>query len=509
MPNDGLSYASGVDIGRRKRLAGGINEDSLTVQRLDDWHRSDDRHGLVFALADGAGGPDTGDVASYIATTTAVTELAPVLARAHAARPETVGVDAPPLDSDGSVVSDPLDGAAARAAIEDAVRAAHRRILEYVHEAPVERSATTVVVGLYDGQQLHYGWVGDSRLYVLDEAAGTIRLLSEDHSETRTKVDDGEVDPVAARVHPSTRIDRYLGGDKYASDDVEVETGTIDVHRDDVIFATSDGLVDAYVADDDEPTTSQLYDQYRDADDEAAARQRILDAVVTHDEMRETILDAPTLDDAASSLIDLANDRGGKDNLSVFLLADDTATQTPDSVPNRGTALPDADAGHATGSSDGAGESTDSDPDRVVESADDDSDSVVASTDSDPDSNGELSHDVSESPDDAQPHRGLLNCTTGRDFIVKPGDVIGRDETADIGVPHDLASREHCVFLFEDGTWFLEDRSSNGTLVKRGDDHVHVTDERAPIRGGDVIVIPAVSDDEAGHTGVRRFEVLQ
>jgi len=496
MPNDGLSYASAVDIGRRNRRADGINEDSLTVQRLGDWHRTDERHGLVFALADGAGGPDTGDVASYLATTTAVTELAPVLTRTHAGRPEAVGVDVQSRASDGSVVPDSLDGAAVRAAIADAVRASHRRIIEYVREAPVERSATTIVVGLYDGQQLHYGWVGDSRLYVLNEAASTIRLLSEDHSETQANVDEGEVDPVAARVHPSTRIRRYLGGDKYVSEDIEVETGTVDVHRDDVVFATSDGLVDAYVADADEPSTAQLCEHYRDADDEDAARQRILDAVVTHDEMRETILGAPTLDDAASALIDLANDRGGKDNLSVFLLADDTASHPPHSVPYRGTALPDVDAGHATGSSDGVGESADTDAGRAGGVTDGTSESAEESTDAD-----------SESSDDGPPIPGLTNLTTGTNLLIEPGHTIGRDESNDTVVPHRYASRDHCVFIFEDGTWYLEDQSKHGTLIERDDDHVHVTGERALIRSGDLIVVPGVAGDDTDRDDMREFLV--
>lgn len=476
MPNDGLSYASAVDIGRQKRRAGGINEDSLTVQLLDDWHRSDERHGLVFALADGAGGPDTGDVASYLATTTAVAELAPVLTRAHAGRPETVGVDAESLGLDGSVFSDSLDGADIRAAIEDAVRASHRRIVEYVREAPVEKSATTVVVGLYDGKQLHYGWVGDSRLYVLNESAGTIRLLSEDHSETQSKVDDEGMDPVAARVHPSTRINRYLGGDKYVSDDVEVDTGTINVHRDDIVFATSDGLVDAYVADAEEPSTSQLYERYRDDDDKTTARERILDAIVTHNEIRETIFDASTLDDAASSLVDLANDRGGKDNLSLFLLADGTASETPDSAPYRGTALPDTNTSHTTGSS-------------------------LASVEGSRDGNSKsVENDISAKP-------GLSNLTTGDDYLIESGDMIGSNaEAADIVVRHRFASREHCIFVFEDGNWYLEDQSENGTVVQHGDQRVHVADTREQIGNGDLIVVPGSVDTETDPTGARQFK---
>jgi serine/threonine protein phosphatase PrpC len=241
-------------------------------------------------------------------------------------------VDAPPLDSDGSVVSDPLDGAAARAAIEDAVRAAHRRILEYVHEAPVERSATTVVVGLYDGQQLHYGWVGDSRAYVVNVGPDRdddqrLTLLTKDHSEVEELVSQGSIDEVEAHVHRhGNRITRALGGTRGEDPErssVPVDTASVPLYGDDVVLLTSDGLVDAYTG------APQLHEAYEEAEDTDPVAEEILEKSVTDDEIRDVVLGADSLASAADRFVDLSNERGGKDNVSVVLFRDETLPDGP------------------------------------------------------------------------------------------------------------------------------------------------------------------------------------
>ena len=62
--------------------------------------------------------------------------------------------------------------------------------------------------------------------------------------------------------------------------------------------------------------------------------------MVTDDEIRDWVLDAETLEAAAQRLVDRANDRGGKDNLSVVLLADGTLPETPAELSPRGIDAP-------------------------------------------------------------------------------------------------------------------------------------------------------------------------
>jgi len=79
---------------------------------------------------------------------------------------------------------------------------------------------------------------------------------------------------------------------------------------------TSDGLIDAQT---DAPA---LYERYVEAGRSDEAAEEVRDAVVTDEEIRDLVLGSDSLDDAASGLIDLSNDRGGKDNLSVIFARD-------------------------------------------------------------------------------------------------------------------------------------------------------------------------------------------
>jgi serine/threonine protein phosphatase PrpC len=49
------------------------------------------------------------------------------------------------------------------------------------------------------------------------------------------------------------------------------------------------------------------------------------------DEIRDVVLDAPSLEVASREFVSLANDRGGKDNISVLLFADSALPETPES----------------------------------------------------------------------------------------------------------------------------------------------------------------------------------
>jgi len=94
-----VEYATAYDVGDRKR-DDGINEDSVAIAVIEDGHRvglegsedADTRGAVAFALADGAGGHDAGDVASYIASTVAVEELAGKAARWIRSDPGAFGV---------------------------------------------------------------------------------------------------------------------------------------------------------------------------------------------------------------------------------------------------------------------------------------------------------------------------------------------------------------------------------------------------------------------------------
>jgi serine/threonine protein phosphatase PrpC len=104
---------------------------------------------------------------------------------------------------------------------------------------------------------------------------------------------------------------------------VSVETDTVKLFAEDIVFVTSDGIIDAQT---DAPT---LHDSYLESDRNEDTADEIRDRVVTDDELRDWILSADSLDDAGETLIEQSNERGGKDNLSTILFQDPALDETP------------------------------------------------------------------------------------------------------------------------------------------------------------------------------------
>ncbi|MHB9288262.1 PP2C family protein-serine/threonine phosphatase [Halobacteriales archaeon Cl-PHB] len=273
----------------------------------------------VFALADGAGGHDAGDVASYIASTVVTERLAELAVKA--ARTDPVA-----FDVEVDIGPDRPDHADFQAAITDAIVAAHREILRQANEAD-QGAYTTIVAGVAVDGELHYGWVGDSRAYAVNPVHDRIEQLTKDHSVVEELEDAGEIDEIEGHVHPrGNEITSAIGGRPGEDPDeatVPVETHTVPLYAEDVVLVTSDGLIDA------QTDAPDLYDRYVAADRSDEVGEAVLSAVVTDPEIKETVLAAPDLDAAARDLVTLANDRGGKDNVSHVLFQDDALGSTP------------------------------------------------------------------------------------------------------------------------------------------------------------------------------------
>ncbi len=338
-----MRYATNYDIGDRKRPTG-INEDSVTLSVFEQGHREGyrgqtrtvetsvgnrelpaNRSAAAFVLADGAGGHDAGDVASYITTTVVCEQLAQVAVRA---------ARADPTDFDVTVERTPSvpDAADLREAIDDAINAAHRAIIANAVESGTG-AYTTVVAGIVAGGQVHYGWVGDSRAYVLNRERETIDRPTKDHAVVAEMHYRGDIDAVEAHVHPrGNEIARALGGTPAEDPEtaaVSVETSSVPFYAEDRLLVTSDGLIDA------QTDAPELYDRYVDNDRGDDAAEKIREAVVTDDEIRNVVLGADSLDTAATALGELTNDRGGKDNFSALVVEDEALPATPENVPVR------------------------------------------------------------------------------------------------------------------------------------------------------------------------------
>lgn len=211
----------------------------------------------ILVVADGVGGSAKGEVASGLAI-------------------ETFATDAKNIVNAKSQ-EDAIN------AMESAVLAANAAVHEsQLHDSTRLGMATTITAAaVRDGGEIIVGHVGDSRLYILS-AAGA-RQVSEDHSVVAELVRSGRIDAAEAAAHPQRNvITRALGPE----DDVSVDAFAVHVGPGDWLLVCSDGLTEHVTA------------------------SELAIIVVAHS-------DDPK--HAAQLLIDLANSRGGSDNITVAL----------------------------------------------------------------------------------------------------------------------------------------------------------------------------------------------
>jgi len=141
---------------------------------------------------------------------------------------------------------------------------------------------TTIVSGLFYDNRIVVGHVGDSRMYRL--RGETLETITRDHSLLQEQIDSGMISVEDARLSKNKNlVTRAVGIDA----EVEPEIHVHDVQVGDIYLLCSDGLNDMV---EDEDIQSTLY-----------AMQSNL-----------------TL--AAEQLIQMANDNGGRDNVSVILV---------------------------------------------------------------------------------------------------------------------------------------------------------------------------------------------
>jgi PPM family protein phosphatase len=181
--------ASVSDTGRRRRR----NEDAFVVQPP------------LFAVADGMGGAQAGEIASRLA--------------AEALR-ETRGDDGGPER------------------VAELIREANRRVYARSQEdSAATGMGTTTTVALVEGSLVHIGHVGDSRAYLIRN--GLLEQLTEDHSLVAELMRDGKLSAEEAETHPQRSvITRVLGTEP----DVDVDTFSVEARPGDLFLLCSDGL---------------------------------------------------------------------------------------------------------------------------------------------------------------------------------------------------------------------------------------------------------------------------
>jgi PPM family protein phosphatase len=231
------------------------NEDMIAV---------DGELGLV-VLADGMGGYNAGEVASGIAVKTIFNLVRESIEFQDLASPDsTTGLSRP------SII------------LRDAIQRANKIIHQTARtQAQCEGMGTTVVAALFHNNRISVAHVGDSRLYRMRGAE--IEQITLDHSLLQELVDRGFYSPEEAqRASNKNYVTRALG----VENQVDVEMQEHPVQKGDVYLLCSDGLSDM-IGDDDIAMTVSTF--------------------------------GANLATVGQHLIQLANDNGGKDNISVVL----------------------------------------------------------------------------------------------------------------------------------------------------------------------------------------------
>jgi PPM family protein phosphatase len=211
----------------------------------------------LFAVADGVGGGDSGEVAS-----------ASVCLSLH--REVVGGLD-----------------------VDDAIRLAHKVLMEQPATGNAGYAASTIVVMQKDRHQIKLAWVGDSRIYLLRE--NSLYQLSEDHSVVQQVSGLSELDMQRMR-HVLTQAVGVAGEDGLAVDSFEV-----DRYPGDCWLLCTDGL----------------------------------HGVVTEKDIQEVLSTAVSADEKATRLLDLALAKGADDNVTLIVIAEDDDYELPPEVASK------------------------------------------------------------------------------------------------------------------------------------------------------------------------------
>src|SRR3954462_4440579 len=181
--------ASVTDTGRRRRH----NEDSYVCEPP------------LFAVADGMGGAQAGELASGLAA---------------------------------SALRDDSERLGGEQRVDELIQEANRRVYErQSQDASASGMGTTMTVALVEDGQVAIGHVGDSRAYLVRNRS--LDQLTEDHSLVAELVRSGKLSPEEAEGHPQRPvITRALGTDP----DGDVDTFPIEAKPGDLFLLCSDGL---------------------------------------------------------------------------------------------------------------------------------------------------------------------------------------------------------------------------------------------------------------------------
>ncbi len=220
----------------------------------------------LYVVADGMGGHAGGGTASRIAVETIDKELR----RAREGR-----------DNPFTTVPN-LQDALLPEALRTAVERACQAIFSTAQDDPrLAGMGTTVISLVVRDNHAFFAHVGDSRAYLI--RGSLIQQISEDHSLVNEQIKAGMITPEEAK---HSRYKNIITRSVGFEEEVQVDVMGLVAEPEDVFLLCSDGLAN----------------------------------MMEDKEMHEVVAGCPTFEDIPKRLIDLANDRGGDDNITVIVV---------------------------------------------------------------------------------------------------------------------------------------------------------------------------------------------
>lgn len=208
-------------------------------------------------LADGMGGHNAGDVASEMA----IDEMTDYFLNANFEK--------------GSIESK-------RQWMEEVISEINKKIYDYsLKNEECSGMGTTLIAVLIDDDHCLIGHIGDSRVYYF--TSENVELITRDHSYVNVLIDSGEISEEEAQNHPQKNyIVKALGTEST----IEPDYYELTLKEYSYLLVCSDGLSNK----------------------------------ITTDEMAAIIMYPMSITEKGKKLVQLANDSGGEDNISLILL---------------------------------------------------------------------------------------------------------------------------------------------------------------------------------------------
>lgn len=257
-----LRYTSGFQL--HPGMIRGNNEDSLLVLELNVLSEVKDFAGLgCYAVADGIGGYEAGEVASGAAVRVLSAQI-------------MLEIFSPLISGEA------LDREMVKQCLQNAILKANQEILELRQQQPEHSDmGCTLTLVLIHGSEAIVANVGDSRTYRMRQ--GKLEPISQDHSIVARLVEQGMIKPQEVYTHEQRNVIYRTIGDR---SELQVDMFDVDLESGDRLLLCSDGLWE-----------------------------------MVHDpNMEDVLLENYDAQQACNRLVDMANQAGGQDNISVIVI---------------------------------------------------------------------------------------------------------------------------------------------------------------------------------------------